>query len=319
MTQPTTRQQLIDYCLRALGHPVTVINVDPDQLEDRIDDALQFFQEYHFDATEKIYMKHYVSQTDIDNQYIDLTQTSGIVSANAGTTEIIGTNTNFLNEFIAGTSVISINGDSRLVTSVSNNTNMSVNAAFANTSTGVAIQNLTNPSSITGITRIFPLSSTSARVNMFDLRYQLRLHELYDFTSVSYVNYVLTQQHMRTLEMLFSGETPLRFQRHQNRLFIDLKWGETLQAGEYLIIEGYKILDPNQWSLVYGDRILKKYATAIIKKQWGQNLIKFSGTALLGGITLNGQKIIDDATLEIENLEAEMQLKFEEPPIFFTG
>ena len=154
---------------------------------------------------------------------------------------------------------------------------------------------------------------------MFDLRYQLRLHELYDFTSTSYVNFVLTQQHLRTLDMLFSGEQPIRFNRHQNRLYIDLQWGTDIQTNEYLIIEAYRIVDPDSYNDVYNDRWLKRYSTALIKRQWGLNLKKFGGIQLPGGVQLNGQQIYDEAETEIANLEQEMQDKYEVPPEFILG
>lgn len=236
-----------DWCLRDLGFPVIEINVDDDQVDNRIDEAFSYFQQFHFDGVERWYLKHQVTSTDITNEYIPI------------------------------------------------------------------------PDSILGINRIFPIGSTNASVNMFDLRYQLRLHELYDFTSTSYVNYVLTQQHIRTLDMLFSGETPIRFNRHTNKLYIDQNWISGIQAGEWIVIEGFIILDPNTYTKVYGDRMLLKYATALIKKQWGNNMKKFGGMQLPGGITMNGQTIFDEAVQEIKDLEALIRDTYEEPPQFLVG
>lgn len=236
-----------DWCLRDLGFPVIEINVDDDQVDDRIDEAFSYFQQFHFDGVERWYLKHQVTSTDITNEYIPI------------------------------------------------------------------------PDSILGINRIFPIGSTNASVNMFDLRYQLRLHELYDFTSTSYVNYVLTQQHIRTLDMLFSGETPIRFNRHTNKLYIDQNWISGIQAGEWIVIEGFIILDPDTYTKVYGDRMLLKYATALIKKQWGNNMKKFGGMQLPGGITMNGQTIFDEAVQEIKDLEALIRDTYEEPPQFLVG
>ena len=244
----TSRDELKDYCLRRLGAPVIKINVDDAQLEDRMDDALQIYQDYHYDAVEKYYWKHEITQEDVDNRYF------------------------------------SVHPD------------------------------------ITGITRIFPLNDTLTKGNMFDLRYQLRLHELYDFTSTSYTNFSITMQHLRNLELMFTGEIPIRFQRHTNRLTPDWAWG-TPQAyvGMTVIAEGYKIIDPEIFSDVYNDRWLKTYITAVFKRQWGDNMKKYGGVQLPGGIILNGKEIFDEAVRDIEQLEAEIQDKYSLPAEFLIG
>jgi hypothetical protein len=247
MAIPASREQLKDWCLRQLGHPVIEINVDDDQVEDRIDEAFQYFRDFHYDGVERTYVKHQMTETDKQNKYIPVTD------------------------------------------------------------------------SIIGVSRIFPVGSTNASVNMFDLRYQLRLHELYDFTSTSYVNYVLTQQHIRTLDLLFSGETPVRFNKHSNKLYIDWDWNYDIQVGEFIIIEGTIVLDPNEYNDVYNDRMLKKLATAYIKKQWGANMSKFAGMQLPGGITMNGVQIFQDAVAEIKELEEEIRTTYQEPPQFLMG
>lgn len=247
MALPASRDQMKDWCLRQLGFPVIEINVDDDQVEDRIDEAFSYFQQFHFDGVERWYLKHQVTSQDIQNEYIPI------------------------------------------------------------------------PDSIIGISRIFPIGSTNASINMFDLRYQLRLHELYDFTSTSYVNYALTMQHIRTLDMLFSGETPIRFNRHTNKLYIDQNWLSGIDAGEWIVIEGHIILDPDTYTKVYGDRMLLKYATALIKRQWGNNMKKFAGMQLPGGITMNGQTIYDEAIQEIKDLEDLIRDTYEEPPLFLVG
>lgn len=246
MGVPSSREQLKDWCLRQLGWPVIDINVDDDQVEDRIDEALQYFQDFHFDGVEKWYTKHQITAEDKVNGWIPITE------------------------------------------------------------------------NIIGVTRIFPISSSNATVNMFDLRYQLRLHELYDFTSTSYINYTLTMQHLRTLEMLFSGEIPVRFNRHTDRLYIDVNW-EQMNVGEYFIVEGYIIIDPETYTDVYNDRMLKRLATQYIKRQWGANLSKFAGMQLPGGITLNGPQIYAEADQEIKMLEQEIRATYEAPPAFIMG
>lgn len=246
MATPATREEFKEWCLRELGHPVIEINVDDDQVDDRIDEALQYFRDFHYDGVERIYKKHQITQDNINNGYIPI------------------------------------------------------------------------PDHIIGVNRMFPMTSSNASVNMFDLRYQLRLHELYDFTSTSYVNYVLTMQHIRTLDLLFAGEQPIRFNRHTGKLFIDMNWAQA-NVGQYLIIECFEILDTDTYPKVWSDRMLKKYATALIKKQWGNNMKKFGGMQLPGGITMNGQQIFDEAVNEIKELEQLIRDTYEEPPQFLMG
>lgn len=246
MSKPANREQHKDFCLRQLGHPVININVDDDQVDDCIDLALSYFQQYHFDGTERTYLKHQITQQNIDNGWIPVSD--GVI----------------------------------------------------------------------GVNRVWPVSTTNATINMFDLRYQLRLHELYDFTSVSYVNYVLTMQHIRTLDMLFSGEQPIRFNRHTNKMYLDMNW-KMISPGEWIIIEGFVITDPDTYTDVWNDRMLKKLSTAYIKKVWGNNMKKFGGMQLPGGITLNGQQVYDEAVAEIKELEEETRLTYEAPPMFSIG
>ncbi len=253
----TTREGFKQYCLRRLGAPVININVEDQQVEDRLDDALFMYIDYHFDALQKFYYIYPITQNDINNRYIDLTN-------------------------------------------VTDSTGNSVN--------------------IQGITRIFPLTDSQATINMFDLRYQLRLNELYDFTSASYINYTLTQQHLRTLELFFTGEVPIRYQRHMKRLYIDWGWGASeAPIGTVVIAECYATVDPNQYPDVWNDRWLKQYATALIKKQWGENIKKYGGVQMLGGITLNGQQIWDEADTEIRQLEQDMIDSYSGPLEFFLN
>jgi hypothetical protein len=319
MAKPTTRTQFKDYCLRRLGHPVIQINVDDDQIEDRIDDALGFWADYHYDGTEKIYMKHQFTQADIDRRWIYC------------------------------------------------------------------------PDAIISVTAVLPFDDSNSSVNMFDLRYQLRLHDLYDFTSVSYVSYEITMQHIRTLNLLFSGTPQFRFNRHQNRLMLDIDWSQDAQVGKYVIVECYRRLEPETITLtgtvagntssntltgtstvfdqelvendfitlsdgqsvqvrkinspteiviaasalsanvsantmtkagvsdVWNDRFLKQYATAKIKYQWGSNLSKFAGIQMPGGVTLDGPRIMQEAQAEIEKIEEEMHSLNVLPGEMFMG
>jgi len=251
MPSVNSRQALIDYCLRRLGFPVIEINIDQDQIDDRIDDAIQYWQDYHFDGLQKVYYIKTITQTEITNKYVDLSNVRDAAN---------------------------------------------------------------NALDIVGVTRLFPINDSQATINMFDLRYQLRLNELYDFTSASYVNYTLTQQHLRSLELLFTGEVPIRFQRHMQRLFCDWGWGTSeAPAGAIMVIESYANIDASVYNRVWNDRWVKEYATALIKRSWGNNLKKFSGLQLPGGVTLNGDKIYEEAVEEIRNLESQMETQYGAP------
>ena len=174
------------------------------------------------------------------------------------------------------------------------------------------------PSSVISVVNVFPLSDR-ANLNMFDVRYQLRLNDLYDFSSTSIVHYEMTMRHLDFLDHILVGEKPMRFNHLSNRLFIDMDWGTDITAGEYLIIEVFRKLDPDTYTDIYDDIYLKRYTTALIKKQWGQNLSKFSGTAMLGGVTLNGPELFSTALQEQRELETEIRTNYEEPPHMQQG
>mgnify|MGYP006278590455 CR=1 FL=1 len=317
MATINTRAKFKDYCMRRLGWPVIQINVDDDQIEDRIDDALSFYNDYHWDGVEKIYMKHKITSADISRRWIYC------------------------------------------------------------------------PDAVTFVTGVLPFDDSNSSINMFDLRYQLRLHDLYDFTSVSYVSYEMTMQHIRSLQLLFSGTPQFRFNRHHNKLFLDVDWERDFDANQYVVIECYRKLVPDTITLtgtvtgntssntligygtvfsqevlendviiiggqekqiarinsateislvgpmssnvdnvsvtvsgisdVWDDRFLKKYATALIKRQWGANMKKFGGVQLPGGVTLNGKEIYDEAVEEIKEIEEEMFNFNSLPSEIFTG
>jgi hypothetical protein len=190
---------------------------------------------------------------------------------------------------------------------------------YINLDPSVTLDSQNNSVNIVGVTRVFPISDSINTNNMFDLRYQLRLNELYDFTSASYVNYTLTMQHLRSLEIMFTGEVPIRFQRHMHKLFCDWGWGSAVNAGTVVIAECYAMINPADYESVWNDRWLKEYSTALIKKNWGTNLKKFAGVQLPGGVVLNGQAIFDEAMEEIKTLEEEMQTKYELPVEFYLN
>jgi hypothetical protein len=317
MSKIATRQQFIDYCLRRLGFPVIQINLDDDQISDRVDDALQFWWDYHFDGTEKMFLKHRITEEDVKRRWIYC------------------------------------------------------------------------PEPIKFVTNVFPFDDSNSSINMFDLRYQLRLHDLYDFTSVSYVSYEITMQHIQSLQLLFSGKPQFRFNRKQNRLYLDIDWDRYVNPGEYVIAECYRNMTPDQINLtgtvnldsstktvigtntkfdaeivendfvhfgetpllvkriispteleladpppetledvtmmipgnseVWDDRWLKKYATAKLKYQWGTNLSKFAGIQLPGGVTLDGPRIMEEARAELEKLEEDMYTMSSLPSEIFIG
>lgn len=254
MAKPASKEQLKDYCLRRLGFPVIDINVDEDQVDDRIDDALQKYATFHYDGTEKDYMGYQITEADISNRYITI------------------------------------------------------------------------PDAVIGVTRVFPLSSdvvntgSGSNFNIFDLNYQLRLNELYEFTSSSYTYYYIARSHIRMLEMILVGENPIRFNQKMNRLYIDMHWSAPeVPAGRFIVIECHKVLDPDTYTDVYNDNWLKEYSTQLIKKQWGENLKKYGNYTLPGGMTINGQTIYEEAIADIARLETQLRDVYEEPPMFEVG
>ena len=305
MAIPNTRANLKEYCLRSLGKPVIDINVDEDQVEDRIDEALQYFAQYHTDGVERMYLKYKVTADDVTR----LTKKKSFNADEKGTVaENIeleeGTNTleEGAGDLIQETGSALLTEDSSLVRTVYEET-----------------QNyLIVPDSVISVINIFPLSDR-ANLNIFDVRYQLRLNDLYDFSSTSIVHYEMTMRHLDFLDHILVGEKPLRFNQLSNRLYIDMDWAEDISPDEYLIIECYRKLDPSSHSNIFDDLYLKRYTTALIKRQWGQNLSKFSGTAMLGGVTLNGPELFSTAIAEQQKLEDEIRTNYEEPPHIMQG
>ena len=187
------------------------------------------------------------------------------------------------------------------------------------TSTDISNEYVQLGDNVISATRIFPVGGTNQSMTFFDLRYQLRLNDLWDLSSTSYTNYALTMQHLRTLDMLFSGETPVRFNRVNERLYIDWDWATDIQVGEWIVAEGMVIIDPDTYTKAWNDRLLKKLATSYIKRQWGNNMKKFGGMQLPGGIQMNGQQVYDEAVAEIKELEELIRNTYEEPPMFLVG
>ena len=271
MAIPTTKATFKSYCLRALGFGVIDINVSDDQVDDRIDEALQYFAQYHYDGIEKMYLKYQVTEADITR------------------------------------------AASNTTTTATDSIDSTITASFGEGNGFIPM-----PSSVVSVIQIFPFDDSSTN-NMFDIRYQLRLNDLYDFSSTSIIHYEMTMQQLDHLSHILVGEKPLRFNQHQNRLYIDMDWSHDVNAGEYLIIECYRKIDPASYSDIFDDIYLKRYATALIKRQWGANLSKFSGVAMLGGVTMNGETIYSQALEELDKLEEQIQLSFETPIDYMVG
>ena len=234
MAGPATKDEFKEYCLRKLGKPVIEINVTEDQIEDRVDEALRFYWDYHFDGSEMVYYKHQVTETDMANKYI------------------------------------------------------------------------TVPENIMGVVSVFPIGDPSIRSDdLFNIRYQIALNDLYTLTSVSLVPYYMAMEHLSLMSEMLIGKQPIRYSRHKDRVYIDTDWG-SLGVGKFLILQAYEVIDPDVYTDAWNDRWLQNYATALIKKQWGDNINKFSGMSLPGGVQFNGDKIQNDAEADIRRLETDM-------------
>lgn len=242
----SSRQDLIDYCYRRLGSPVIQINVDPDQVEDRIDDAFQFFYDYHFDGVEKVFLAHQMSAQDISNKYITI------------------------------------------------------------------------PPPVISVTRVLPVGNSNRNMGMFDLQYQMRLNDLYSFTSTSILHYHMMQTHLSLLQFEFNVDPGILFTRHQSQLRINHDW-TSVSVNDFYIIECYRILDPETYHDVYNDRWLKAYSTELLRKQWGENLMKYNGVSLIGGLQLNGGEIYQKALDNIEKLEQQVHDEFSLPIDFLLA
>ena len=274
MAIPTSKTTFKSYCLRALGDGVIDINISDDQADDRIDDALQYFAQYHYDGIDKVYLKHLVTSAEVTRARSD-TSTTG--------------------------------------TDTSDNT---ITATWKEGKNFIPL-----PSAVLSVIQVWPLSDTgSGSSNMFDIRYQLRLNDLFDLSSTSVMHYQMTMDNLDLIEHILVGETPIRFNQHQNRLYIDADWENDFTADkDYIIAECYRKLDPTTYTDIYDDIYLKRYATALIKKQWGANLSKFNGVTMLGGVTMNGETLYTQGLEEQNKLEEEIHLAFELPVNYMIG
>jgi len=268
----TTRETMKQYCLRALGKPVIEINVEDDQVEDRIDEALMYFAQYHYDGIERMYLKHQITAADITRARSDETLSTVTDTADSTVTSVWKEGKNYI----------------------------------------------PMPSSVMSVVSVFPFTDKAA-LNLFDVRYQMRLNDLYDFSSQSIIHYDMTLRHLDLLDHILVGERPVRYNMHKNRLYIDMDWENDVSSGDYIIIECHRKLDPSTYTDIFNDLYLKKYLIQLIKRQWGQNLIKFQGVAMLGGVTMNGEQLYTQAQEEINKLEEQIQLSYELPPQYMVG
>jgi len=246
MAQPTTKPEFKEWCLRKLGKPVIEINVDDDQIDDRIEEALSYYWDYHFDGAERTFLKHQVTADDKTNKYI------------------------------------------------------------------------TVPENIIGVVNLFDIGDSLSVNNIFNIRYQFALNDIYDMSNYSLTHYMMAMQHIQFIEEMLVGKQPLRYNRHINRLYIDMDW-ERVDLDQYIIAECYKIVDPDVYVDVWKDRWLQNYASAKIKYQWGSNLTKFVGMQLPGNIQFNGEQILNDAAAEIQKLEEEMVSSYSLPVTDMVG
>jgi hypothetical protein len=273
MATPSTKATLKSYCLRALGYGVIDINVSDDQADDRLDEALQYFAQYHYDGIEKMYLKHLITSDEITRARSDASTTA------------------------------------------TDTADSSITATWKEGKNFIPI-----PSSVVSVVQVFPFTDTGGGSNMFDIRYQLRLNDLFDFSSTSVIQYQMTMDNIDLLEHILVGETPIRFNQHQNRLYIDMDWANDVTADvDYMIIECYRKLDPTTYTDIYDDIYLKRYTTTLLKKQWGANLSKFNGVTMLGGVTMNGETLYTQALEEQNKLEEQIQLAFELPINYMVG
>ena len=279
MAKPSTRQGLIDYCLRRLGAPVLEINVSDEQIDDLVDDAIQYFNERHFDGVEKMYLKYKITDDDISRGRASGTSGVGIVTT-TGTSTIVGAATTF--SFYENSNYIQV------------------------------------PDSVIGIEKVFKFDTSSISAGMFSIKYQLFLNDLYYFNSVELLQYAMVKSYLEDIDFLLTTDKQVRFNKRQDRLYLDIDWSSQA-ADDFLVIECYRALDPASFTQVYNDSFVKQYLTALIKRQWGQNLIKFQGVKLPGGTELNGRQLYEDGIRDLEEIKQRMSSEYELPPMDLIG
>ena len=321
MAKPNSRQTFTDYCLRSLGAPVIEINVDEDQLDDRVDEALQFYQFYHADSIEKFYLKHKVTNSSLTlsaavagNFQVGETITGGTSGAKAVIKTATGSTITYNqldNTNVAFAANETITGDKTSATAtISSITKGDIENGF------IALND-----AITDVVRVMPIRDSVSSTDMFDIRYQIHLNDIHSVGFMgNLTEYVMSRQFLSLLDVVVdSDDKQINFDRHKNRLDIFMDWDEEVDKDDFIVVECYRIIDPDTFTDVYNDYFLKRYATALIKRQWGTNLLKFEGMVMPGGVTFNGRQLFDDANEEITRLEEEARLNWEQPIDFMTG
>lgn len=280
MAQPSTRQELIDYCKRKLGAPVLEINVADEQIDDLVDDAIQFFQERHFDGVYPTFFKYKITADDIAR------------GRARGDNNLVGVETTSVTTNIVGTAV-----------------------TFSYTENSNYVQ---LPPNVIGVNKIFTFDGSSTTRGMFSLKYQLFLNDIYFLGSTELLSFAMVKTYLEDLDFLLNTQKQIRFNKRQDRLYLDIDWGSVAE-NDFLIIDCYSTLDPNDYAKVFNDSFIKPYLTSLIKRQWGQNMMKFTGVKLPGGVELNGRQMYDDAQKEIDMLMEKMSNTYELPPYDMIG
>ena len=310
MSQPANRSEFGEFCLRKLGKGAIDINVTDEQLDDRIDQALKYYADYHFDATEKVYYKYQITGKEYPGAANTVVVNVGgtgysntdVVVFTSGR-EATGSVTTYANGTIQSVSVASPGAGYSNASPVTITTGTGSGASL---SLITGDKSFTLPENIIGAVRIFPVGDPSVSSDdMFNIRYQIALNDLYSLTSVSMVPYYMVMEHLALITELLVGQQPIRFSRHKNKLIVDMDWKSTL-VGRFLLVEAYEVIDPNEYTDVWKDRWLQEYCSALIQEQWGRNLSKFTGMTLPGGVQFNGDRILSDAQKKISTMESEM-------------
>jgi len=344
MAQPTTKAEFKEYCLRKLGKPVIEINVDQDQVDDRVDEALSYYADYHFDGVEKTYVKHEVTNSsvtvansieldpdsnphfkvgDVIKEVADVDSGATVATASATIIAVdntVGSKRLFFKkptsgQFSVGSAVTSDTFMAK-VGSTGNGSATLISAVHQGT---FELEYIVVPENIIGAINVFsPESNVSLGSGIFNAKYQYVLHNLHDINMGPLINFQMSMQHLQLIEELLVGAVPLRYNRHLNQIKLDMDWSN-LTIGHYIVIEAYQVVDPNTYADVWKDRFLQNYATAKIKYQWGSNLTKFNGMTLPGGVQFNGEQILSDAREEIQRLEEEMSNSYSLPSVDMIG
>ena len=316
----SSRSGLKEYALRALGAPVLEINVDDDQLEDRLDEALDYWNLYHYEGVEQIYMKQPIRASEIVLTTADADKFTVAESITGATSGAKATVVNETTRKSAGTLLLVKNITGTFVAGEAITGTSSGQTATTVSITKNEYDNryVTVPDYVYGITKILGIGQASSSKNIFDLQYQLRLNDLYDLTSTSLIYYKTVMSHLALLDFELNGHQSFRYNRLSNKLYLDANWETDFMLGDHVIVQGYRAMDPSTYGRVFNEPWLKKYVTVLFKKQWATNIKKFSGIQLPGGVTLDGDKLYEEAITEIEKLEDELQNKAA-PLDFFLG